>query len=98
MAVSLPEPGWLQSSLGTGCDNTQTSWSPGLLGLCRCSTALQEEARSFGWKAVGGGYLASIIDTSGGIQQRKSFGLKVGETGSNFSFCWPVELAWAWAK
>ena len=94
MAVSLPEPGWLQSSPGTGCDNTQTSRSPGLLGVCGCSTALKEEAGSLGWKAVGGGYPASIIGTSDDIQQSKSFGLKVGETGSNFSCCWLLELAW----
>lgn len=49
---------------------------PGLPGVCGCFTDLQEEAGSLGWKAVGGGYTASTIGTSGDIHHSKSFGLK----------------------
>lgn len=44
-------------------------------------------------KAMGDSYPAGVIDTSGDIQPSKSFGLKVGETGLNFSFCRLLESA-----
>lgn len=57
--------------------------------------ALQPRKRRLGALAgrLGGGYPASIIGASGGIQQREGFALKVGGTASNFSFCWLLELA-----
>lgn len=75
------------SLVGSGVAQGQavtTPWSPGLLGMCGCYTALHEEAESLGWKAVGGGHPASIICTSGDIQQSKSFALKKQKTVAKF--------------